>query len=96
MESVMNADRVWNEKYDFLLVQGDTTSAFASALAAFHRNIPVIHLEAGLRTYDNQKPYPEEFNRQAISRLASIHLCPTPQDAQNLRTERAQGNVYAV
>lgn len=96
IESVMNAPRVWEEEYEFLLVQGDTTTAFACALAAFHRNIPVIHLEAGLRTYDNQNPYPEEFNRQAISRLGAVHLCPTNQDAQNLRTERVQGNIYVV
>ena len=60
-----------------VLVQGDTTSAFSIALAAFHRRIKVIHLEAGLRTYDKNQPYPEEFNRQAISRIADVHLCPT-------------------
>lgn len=96
VNTVMNMAEVWDDEYDFVLVQGDTTSSFACALAAFHRNIPVIHLEAGLRTYDNYNPYPEEFNRQAISRLASIHLCPTQQDAHNLRAERVQGNVYVV
>jgi UDP-N-acetylglucosamine 2-epimerase (non-hydrolysing) len=60
-----------------LMVQGDTSSAFACALAAFHRQIPVIHLEAGLRTYNKEQPFPEEANRQMISSLASLHLCPT-------------------
>lgn len=60
-----------------VLVQGDTTTVFATALAAFHRSIPVIHLEAGLRTWDNKNPYPEEFNRQATGCIADIHLCPT-------------------
>jgi len=78
------------------MVQGDTTSAFSMALASFHRKIPVIHLEAGLRTYDNDNPYPEEFNRQAISRIASIHLCPTASDYQNLFNEKAQGSKYVV
>ena len=67
-----------------VLVQGDTTSAFAVALAAFHRKIPVIHLEAGLRTFDIDNPYPEEFNRTAISALADIHLCPTDTSASNV------------
>jgi len=67
-----------------VLVQGDTTSAFAVALAAFHRKIPVIHLEAGLRTFDIDNPYPEEFNRTAISALADIHLCPTNTSASNV------------
>jgi|TARA_R110000787_G_scaffold56213_2_gene129320 UDP-N-acetylglucosamine 2-epimerase (non-hydrolysing) len=96
VQSIMNTDGVWENDYDHVLVQGDTTSAFASALAAFHRKIPVIHLEAGLRTYDNLNPYPEEFNRQAVSRLASIHLCPTNLDAHNLRSENVQGTVYIV
>lgn len=68
-----------------VLVQGDTTSAFAVALAAFHRQIPVIHLEAGLRSWDINNPYPEEFNRIAISNVASIHLCPTIDNKHNLR-----------
>jgi len=67
-----------------VLVQGDTTSAFAVGLAAFHRKIPVIHLEAGLRTFDIDNPYPEEFNRTAISALADIHLCPTNTSASNV------------
>ena len=79
-----------------VIVQGDTTSAFAVALAAFNRQIPVIHLEAGLRTYDMDNPYPEEFNRQCISRIASIHLCPTKNNAENLSKEGIRTPKYVV
>ena len=79
-----------------VLVQGDTTSAFAVGLAAFHRKLKVVHLEAGLRTYDLDNPYPEEFNRQALSRLAMVHLCPTETAAANLRREKVAGSVYVV
>jgi len=72
---------------DRVLVQGDTTTAMAVALNAFNNQIPVIHLEAGLRTYDKQNPYPEEVNRRIISSLASIHYCPTITDAKNLMRE---------
>lgn len=67
-----------------VMVQGDTTSAFAVALAAFHRQVPIIHLEAGLRSWDIFNPYPEEFNRVSISNMASIHLCPTHHNRYNL------------
>ena len=93
--SVMNQDHVF-EGIDAVLVQGDTTSVFAIALAAFHRRIKVIHLEAGLRTYDRDNPYPEEFNRQAVSRIADIHLCPTPDAAYNLSKELVRGSVHVV
>lgn len=79
-----------------VLVQGDTATAFTCAMAAFHRNIPVIHLEAGLRTYDRDNPYPEETYRQLISRIASIHLCPTEQNKQNLLNEKVFGDIYVV
>ena len=81
--SLLNKDNLF-EGVSHVMVHGDTTSAFAVGLAAFHRNIPVIHLEAGLRTFDRQNPYPEEFNRTAISSLASIHLCPTKSAAENV------------
>ena len=81
--SLLNKDKLF-EGVSHVMVHGDTTSAFAVGLAAFHRNIPVIHLEAGLRTFDSQNPYPEEFNRTAISSLASIHLCPTKSAAENV------------
>lgn len=69
------------------LVHGDTSSAAAAALASFHLHIPVAHVEAGLRTSDTLSPFPEELNRQLISRVASAHFAPTPRNAENLLKE---------
>lgn len=79
-----------------VMVQGDTTTVFAVALAAFHRQIPVVHLEAGLRTYDNKQPYPEEFNRQAVGSMADIHLCATDLSRAYLRKENKNGIIEVV
>lgn len=79
-----------------VLVQGDTTSALALALSAFHHGLKVIHLEAGLRTYDRENPYPEEINRRIISQIADIHLCPTKQAQKNLIDEKIYGESYVV
>lgn len=79
-----------------VLVQGDTSSALSLALAAFHRQIDVIHLEAGLRTYDFKNPYPEEMNRQLIGRIANINLCPTEINALTLELEKVQGEIFVV
>lgn len=79
-------DDVFNN-IDYVLVQGDTSSGLGLALASFHRKIKIIHLEAGLRTYDFNNPYPEEMNRQLISRLANIHFCPTVYNKNNLILE---------
>ncbi|MGL6227957.1 MAG: non-hydrolyzing UDP-N-acetylglucosamine 2-epimerase, partial [Culicoidibacterales bacterium] len=62
---------------DIVLVHGDTTTTFATALAAFYQQIPVGHVEAGLRTYDIYSPFPEEFNRQATGNIATLHFAPT-------------------
>lgn len=75
------------EKPHLILVHGDTTTAFAAALAGFYRRIPVGHVEAGLRTDDILNPYPEEFNRRAISSMASIHFAPTEAAKANLLRE---------
>ncbi len=75
------------EKPDVVLVQGDTTSGFATALACFYLKIDVGHVEAGLRTYDVDAPYPEEFNRQAIGIIARYHFAPTAQSRDNLIRE---------
>jgi len=83
-------------KTDYVLVQGDTTTALAVALTAFHNGIKVIHLEAGLRTYDNNNPYPEEVNRKMISQIADIHLCPTEHARLNLVSENITKNVFVV
>ncbi len=93
VQSILNQEELF-EDVTSILVQGDTTSVFSLALAAFHRRIKVIHLEAGLRTYDKWNPYPEEFNRQAVSRIADIHLCPTELAANNLRKEGIVDNVF--
>ena len=77
----------FTEGLSSIMVQGDTTSAFSVALAAFHRGVPVIHLEAGLRTYDLHQPFPEEANRQMISSIASLHLCPTELSKEHLTKE---------
>ena len=95
VSSIMNQDEVFKD-VKTVLVQGDTTSAFAVALAAFHRNIKVVHLEAGLRTYNKLQPYPEEFNRQAISRIADLHLCPTETSKKFLLDESTQGRIEVV
>ncbi|MBN2346064.1 MAG: UDP-N-acetylglucosamine 2-epimerase (non-hydrolyzing) [Candidatus Aminicenantes bacterium] len=72
------------EKPDVVVVQGDTTSAFAAALAAFHLRVPVAHVEAGLRTFDMLFPFPEEANRRLISVLADFHFAPTAGARRNL------------
>lgn len=77
------------EAPDWLLVQGDTSTALAGALAAFHRGIPVGHVEAGLRTGNSQSPFPEEMNRRLITRLASLHFAATAHNVENLRAEGA-------
>jgi UDP-N-acetylglucosamine 2-epimerase (non-hydrolysing) len=76
-----------NEQPDVVLVQGDTTTANIIAQAAFHRRIKVAHIEAGLRTYQKYSPFPEEINRQLISRLAKWHFTPTTKATQNLLQE---------
>jgi len=80
----------------YVLVQGDTATAFSIALAAFHRKIKVIHLEAGLRTYNKENPYPEETYRQMISRLADVHFCPTENNIKNLEYENTEGSMFVV
>ncbi len=72
---------------DYLFVQGDTTTAFIAGLAAFYSGIKLVHIEAGLRTGDKKSPFPEEINRQLISRLADIHFAPTITAQQNLLRE---------
>ena len=79
-----------------VLVQGDTATAFYSALCAFQNQKIIIHLEAGLRTYDITKPYPEEAYRQMISRLTTIHLCPHESNAILLRNEHVSGDIHVV
>lgn len=80
----------------YILVQGDTSTALGLSLSAFHRKIKIVHLEAGLRTFDFNNPFPEEMNRQLISRMANINLCPTDANLENLKKENIKGNCYVV
>ena len=85
-----------SERPDAVLVQGDTTTTFAGALAAFYRRIPVFHVEAGLRTNDLDSPYPEEANRQLTTRLAALHLAPTLGNKANLVAEGIDPSTVVV
>lgn len=75
------------EKPDVVVVQGDTTTVLASALTAFYHHIPIAHVEAGLRTWNLESPWPEEANRALVSRLAKWHFCPTESNKSNLMKE---------
>ena len=77
-----------------VLVQGDTTSAFAGALSAFYHRIVVGHIEAGLRTNDLLQPYPEEANRRLISQISSLHFAPTKIAQDNLKKNNVSGNIF--
>lgn len=83
-------------KPDLVLVHGDTTTTFAAALACFYMQIPVGHVEAGLRTYQLDSPYPEEFNRQAVGVAARYHFAPTEQAKQNLLRENKKPETIFV
>jgi UDP-N-acetylglucosamine 2-epimerase (non-hydrolysing) len=86
---------IQKEKPDMLLVQGDTTTAFAGALAAFYQRIPVGHVEAGLRTFQKYAPFPEEINRKMVSVLADVHFVPTKTGETNLVKEGIdRKNIY--
>lgn len=85
-----------DNSFDYIMVQGDTSSALALAISAFHHGIKIIHLEAGLRTNDVKNPYPEEFNRQAISKISDIHFCPTKGNLENLNKEGIFKNAFVV
>lgn len=85
-----------NEHFDMVLVQGDTTTTFAASLAAYYRRVPVGSIEAGLRTYDLERPYPEEANRQLTSRIAKLHFAPTQQSKNNLLKEHVNPSDITV
>lgn len=85
------------EKPDVVLVHGDTSTTFVTALACFYLQIPVGHVEAGLRTYNIYSPYPEEFNRQAVSILAKYNFAPTELSKENLLREgKAEDSIYVT
>jgi UDP-N-acetylglucosamine 2-epimerase (non-hydrolysing) len=88
-------DRLITEvKPDLLLVQGDTVTVMASALAAFYQKVPVGHVEAGLRTQDRYSPFPEEMSRRLTGKLATLHFSPTQMAVDNLRAEGITENVF--
>lgn len=84
------------ERPDAVLVQGDTTTAFAGALAAFYSQIPVVHLEAGLRTDNRYSPFPEEINRRLATQLASLHLAPTAHARDNLLRDGVSPSAVVI
>jgi len=81
---------------DVVLVHGDTTTSTAAALAAFYAQIPVGHVEAGLRTHNIYSPWPEEMNRQVTGRVATYNFSPTPISEKNLLEEKAMGQIYVT
>lgn len=97
-ETVINRIKVVLEAEapDFIVVQGDTSTAFSAALAGFYKKIPVVHIEAGLRTGNIHYPYPEEMNRILLSRVASFHMVPTQRAVENLKNEGIKENVFKV
>ncbi len=94
-KALLGLEKVFNEaKPDIVLVHGDTTTTFSAALAAFYNHIPIGHVEAGLRSFDMQSPYPEEANRRLVGVLADIHFSPTENNAENLRRENNTAPVF--
>ncbi len=81
---------------DMILVHGDTSTTFAGALSAFYHKVRVGHIEAGLRTYDKYSPYPEEMNRQLVTRLADLYFCPTENNRANLAREGMTEGVFVT
>ena len=84
------------EQPDIVLVHGDTSTSFVAALAAFYQQIPVGHVEAGLRTFDKYSPFPEEMNRCLTGRIADLHFAPTENNRKNLANENITQNVYVT
>ena len=94
-KSLLGMEKVLEEaKPDLILVHGDTSTTFAGALAAFYHQIPVGHVEAGLRTYDKWSPYPEEMNRKMVGAIADLHFCPTTANRDNLARENITEGVF--
>ncbi|HEY9756847.1 MAG TPA: UDP-N-acetylglucosamine 2-epimerase (non-hydrolyzing) [Oculatellaceae cyanobacterium] len=92
---ILSVDKLLTEvRPDLLLVQGDTVTVAASALAAFYQKVPVGHVEAGLRTNDRYSPFPEEMSRRQVGRLANLHFAPTQRAVDNLHNEGVRENVF--
>ena len=94
-KTLLGMERVLTEaEPDLILVHGDTSTTFAGALAALYHKVPVGHVEAGLRTYDKYSPFPEEMNRTLVGDIATLHFAPTRANAENLRRESVQGEIF--
>lgn len=92
---LLGLEKVFEQaKPDLVLVHGDTSTTFAGALAAFYHQIMVGHVEAGLRTWDNYSPYPEEMNRKLVGDIAELHFCPTVANRENLLREDIKVGVF--
>lgn len=89
-------DVLKKEKPDVVLVHGDTSTSFVAALAAFYQQIPVGHVEAGLRTFDKYSPFPEEMNRSLTGRIAELHFAPTENNKNNLLNENITEGIYVT
>lgn len=89
-------DVIEEKKPDLILVHGDTSTTFAGALSAFYHQIPVGHVEAGLRTYDRYSPFPEEMNRKMVGAIAELHFCPTENNRRNLARENITEGVFVT
>ncbi|MDD5808166.1 MAG: UDP-N-acetylglucosamine 2-epimerase (non-hydrolyzing) [Oscillospiraceae bacterium] len=81
-------------KPDIILVHGDTSTTFAGALSAFYHQVPVGHVEAGLRTYDKYSPFPEEMNRRLVTAIADLYFCPTKNNRDNLLKEGIEKGIF--
>ena len=94
-KTILGMDHVIDEvKPDMILVHGDTSTTFAGALSAFYHQVPVGHVEAGLRTWDKYSPFPEEMNRTLVGDIAELHFSPTTSNADNLRREGIRGEIF--
>lgn len=95
LSNILSYNNIFQD-IEYVMVQGDTSTACAIALSAFNHGKKIIHLEAGLRSQNLKDPYPEEMNRQVIGRLADIHLCPTIFNKENLLKENVSGEIHVV
>ena len=95
---ISELEKIYNLiKPNAVIVQGDTTTGFSAAVSAYYQNIPIFHVEAGLRTHNLKYPFPEEFNRLTIDDISNLYFCPTDWAASNLLKEnKDSNNIYVT
>jgi UDP-N-acetylglucosamine 2-epimerase (non-hydrolysing) len=93
IESI-SRDVLDHHEFDYVVIQGDTTTVLAGSLAAFYKKIKIVHIEAGLRSHDIYSPFPEEMNRKMVSQIAFHHFCPTSSAVNNLIREGFTKNIH--